>query len=299
MRVLISGASGLVGTALTEALRAEGHTASHLVRPGGSASPGDVPWDPSKGTADVTAMEGADAAVCLSGASIGDRRWSAERKNLLRSSRVDTTRVFVDALAKLSRKPRVFVCASAVGIYGDRGDEMLTESSAPGRDFLSSLARDWEAEAMRAEKTGIRTVIARFGVILSPSGGALPRMLLPFKLGAGGRLGSGKQWMSWIVLEDVVNILRFAMANEGVRGPVNVVAPAPVENSEFTRTLARVLRRPAIFPAPAFMLRLALGEMADALLLSSQRAIPERLRSAGYEFRFSNLEAALSAILRG
>jgi len=176
---------------------------------------------------------------------------------------------------------------------------MLTESSAPGSDFLSSLARDWEAEAMRAEKAGIRTVNARFGVILSPLGGALPRMLLPFKLGAGGRLGSGKQWMSWVALVDVVNILLFALANEGVRGPVNLVAPTPVQNVEFTRVLAKVLRRPAIFPAPAFMLRLALGEMADALLLSSQRAIPERLRAAGFEFRFSDLEEALSADLRG
>jgi uncharacterized protein (TIGR01777 family) len=244
-------------------------------------------------------MEGADAAVCLSGANIGESRWSAERKKVLRTSRVDATHVFVESLGKLSRKPRVFICASAVGIYGNRGDEMLTESSSPGSDFLSSLARDWEAEAMRAEKAGIRTVIARFGVILSPSGGALPRMLLPFKLGAGGRLGSGKQWMSWVALVDVVNILRFPLGNEGVRGPVNVVAPSPVQNLEFTRVLAKVLHRPAIFPAPAFVLRLALGEMADALLLSSQRAIPERLRSAGFEFRFSDLEAALGAVLRG
>jgi len=299
MRVLIAGASGLVGTALAAALRAEGHMVSPMVRSGGNAQQGSVGWDPSKGTADLAAMEGADAAACLSGASIGERRWSPERKKLLRTSRVDATNVFVDSLGKLSRKPRVFICASAVGIYGDRGDEMLTESSAPGSDFLSSLARDWEAEAMRAEKAGIRTVNARFGVILSPLGGALPRMLLPFKLGAGGRLGSGKQWMSWVALVDVVNILLFALANEGVRGPVNLVAPTPVQNVEFTRVLAKVLRRPAIFPAPAFMLRLALGEMADALLLSSQRAIPERLRAAGFEFRFLDLEEALSADLRG
>lgn len=298
MRVLIAGGSGLVGTALTEALRAEGHNVSPLVRSGGSVPPGSMGWDPAKGTVDLAAMEGADAAVCLSGANIGERRWSAERKNVLRTSRVDATNVFVDALRKLGRKPRVFICASAVGIYGNRGDEMLTESSMPGSDFLSSLVRDWEAEAMRAEKAGIRTVIARFGVVLSPLGGALPRMLLPFKLGAGGRLGSGQQWMSWVGLEDVVNILRFAMANEAVRGRVNVVAPGPVQNVEFTRVLAKVLHRPAIFPAPAFMLRLALGEMADALLLSSQRVIPERLRAAGYEFRFSDLEAALKIILR-
>jgi uncharacterized protein len=299
MKVLIAGGSGLVGTALSEALRAEGHTVSPMVRSGGRAQQGSVEWDPSKGTADLAAMEGMDAAVCLSGANIGERRWSAGRKKLLRTSRVDSTSVFVESLGKLSRKPRVFIGSSAVGIYGNRGDEMLTESSAPGSDFLSSLVRDWEAEAMRAEKSGIRTVIARFGVVLSSAGGALPRMLLPFRLGAGGRLGSGKQWMSWAALDDAVKILRFAMTNEGVRGPVNVVAPTPVQNVEFTRVLAKVLRRPAIFPAPAFMLRLALGEMADALLLSSQRAIPERLRSAGFEFRFSDLEAALTAILRG
>lgn len=293
MRVLIAGASGLVGTALAAALRAEGHMVSPMVRSGGNAQQGSVGWDPSKGTADLAAMEGADAAACLSGASIGERRWSPERKKLLRTSRVDATNVFVDSLGKLSRKPRVFICASAVGIYGDRGDEMLTESSAPGSDFLSSLARDWEAEAMRAEKAGIRTVNARFGVILSPLGGALPRMLLPFKLGAGGRLGSGKQWMSWVALEDAVEIIRVAIADERMRGPVNVTAPGPVQNSEFTRVLAKVLHRPAIFPAPAFALRIALGEMADELLLTSQRVIPEKLRGAGYRFRYENLEIAL------
>jgi len=299
MRVLISGASGLVGTALAQSLLASGHKVGRLVRPGAEAQPGDVRWDPSAGTADVASMEGAEAAICLSGASVGEGRWTPERKNLLRTSRLDPTRLFVDSLGKVKDKPRVFLCASAVGIYGSRGDEILTETSAAGNDFLACLARDWEAEAMRAEGIGIRTVMARFGVVLSSRGGALGRMLLPFKLGAGGRLGSGKQWMSWVAEEDVVNILRFAIEREQIRGAVNLVASNPVQNSEFTRVLAKTLHRPAIFPAPAFMLRLALGEMADALLLASQRAIPERLRAAGYEFRFANLDPALRAIVGG
>src|SRR5208282_3435281 len=213
MRVLISGATGLVGTALTEALRAEGHEVGQLVRPGRTARTGDVRWDPVSGSVDVDAVEGVDAVVCLSGAGIGDARWTPERKKVLRSSRVETTRVLVDALGRMRRKPRVFIGASAIGYYGDRGDEVLTESSTAGNNFLADLARDWEAEAMRAESSHIRTVIVRFGVILSTKGGALPRMLTPFKLGAGGRLGSGKQWMSWIALDDVVGIIGGAIAN--------------------------------------------------------------------------------------
>jgi len=297
MKVLISGGSGLVGTALTQALRAEGHTVSLLVRPGGDTSPGNIRWDPVSSFVNVAAMEGVDAVVNLNGASIGGGRWTPERKKLLRSSRVDSTRVLEDALSRMKQKPGVFVSASAIGYYGDRGDEILTESSSSGTDFLSLVTRDWEAEASRAESLGIRTVIARFGLILSAKGGALPRMLTPFKLGAGGRLGNGKQWMSWIALEDVIGALRAAAANEHLAGPVNVVAPNPVQNSEFTRVLASVLHRPAIFPAPAFALRLALGEMADALLLSSQRVEPAQLSANRYAFKFENLEPALHAIL--
>ena len=227
-------------------------------------------------------MEGFDAVVHLSGASIAGGRWTSKRKQVLRSSRVDTTRVLVDALTHLNRPPSVFVCASATGYYGNRGDEVLTESSGYGNDFLAILCRAWEGEAARAAAAGIRTVITRFGVVLSAQGGALPRMLTPFKLGAGGRLGSGKQWMSWIMLEDVVRVLRTAIEDARWNGPVNLVSPEPVRNSEFTRVLASVLHRPAIFPAPEFALRLALGEMADALLLSSQRAVPECLQQYGY-----------------
>ncbi len=297
MKILVSGASGLAGTALTKSFRAGGHTVAHFVRPGGPVAPGDIAWDPSTASVDVAAMEGADIVIHLSGASIADGRWTASRKAVLRSSRIDSTRLVVDALGKMRQKPRVFLCASAIGFYGNRGDEILTEESERGIGFLPMLARDWEAEAIRAEECGIRTVRMRFGIILSARGGALPQMILPFKFGMGGKLGSGKQWMSWIVLEDVVEIVRAMIGDERFSGAVNVVAPNPLRNEEFTRVLARVLRRPAIFAAPAFALRLALGEMADALLLSSQRVQPERLTAMGYAFRNADLEGALRGIL--
>jgi uncharacterized protein (TIGR01777 family) len=295
MKVLIAGGSGLVGTALTASLGRDGHTVSRMVRPGGQAAPGDVQWNPLSALADVPAMEGFDAVVNLSGASIGGARWTSKRKQVLRSSRVDLTRVLVDALAHLKQPPRVFVSASAIGFYGDRGDEVLTEASGHGNDFLSIVCRAWEGEAARAAGSGIRTVIMRFGIVLSVDGGALPRMLTPFKFGVGGRLGSGKQWMSWIALEDVVRVLRAAIDDPSWNGPINLVAPESVRNAEFTRVLASVLHRPAIFPAPALALRLALGEMADALLLSSQRVQPECLQKYGFAFRYENLEAALHA----
>ncbi|HEY6442571.1 MAG TPA: TIGR01777 family oxidoreductase [Candidatus Acidoferrales bacterium] len=297
MKILISGASGLVGKALARKLQEDGHTIARLVRPGGKSSPEDIFWDPMAATVDAPAMEGFDAVIHLSGASIAEARWNPERKAVLRSSRIDSTRVLVDTLSGLKQKPRVFLCASATGYYGNRGDELLTESSEGGTDFLALLARDWEAEARRAELAGIRTVRLRFGVILSADGGALPRMLAPFKYGVGGRLGSGNQWMSWIALEDVMEIMFSAIASSQFSGPVNVVAPNPVRNSEFTRIAAAALHRPAIFSAPAFALRIALGQMADPLLLSSQRAIPERLLAIGYKFRFANLDSSLKNAL--
>jgi uncharacterized protein len=297
MKVIISGGSGLVGAALTESLRSEGHTVARLIRPDGAASAGDIRWDPATGFINLDAMEAADAVVNLNGASIGGGRWTPTRKKLLHTSRVDSTRFLVASLVRLKQKPRVFVSASAIGYYGNRGDEIVTESSAGGIDFLAKLSQDWEGEALRAQSSGVRTVLSRFGIILSAKGGALMQMLTPFKLGLGGRLGSGKQWMSWVALDDVVGILRAALSNEQVSGPVNVVAPNPVQNSEFTRVLASVLHRPAIFPAPAFVLRVALGEMADALLLSSQRVHSERPPAATYAFRYENLEPALHAIL--
>jgi len=296
MKILLSGGSGFLGTSLARVLHQKGHTVGRLVRPGGQRSTGDVAWDPMAATIDSASIEGMDAFVHLSGANIGDARWTRARKALLRSSRVDSTRVLVDALARLRQRPRVFVSASATGYYGDRGDEILAESSVPGTDFLSLLARDWEAEAVRAEHSGIRTVRLRFGMILSVDGGALPRMALPFKWGIGGRFGSGRQWMSWITLEDAIEITRLVIENEAFTGPVNVVTPNPVRNLEFTRALAKALNRPAIFPAPAFALRMVLGEMAEPLLLSSQRVRPEQLLRLNYSFRLSDLAAVLGSL---
>ena len=301
MKILITGSSGLVGTELVRALAREGHTACCLVRPQSKAKsevPGGfkVSWDPTAGELGEATV-GADAAVNLAGASIADGRWTAERKALLRASRIDTTQALVNAVAKMNVRPKVLVSASAIGVYGDRGDELLTEEGRAGTDFLAGLAKEWEAEALKAEALGIRVVLARFGIILAREGGALPKMMMPFKFGAGGRIGNGKQWMSWVTLEDVIGILKFALQNSSVRGAVNVVAPGAVQNAEFTKVLAKTMHRPALFPAPAFGLRIALGEMADALLLSSQRVVPQRLQQLGYSFLFPDLPRALSAVL--
>jgi uncharacterized protein (TIGR01777 family) len=297
MRILISGASGLVGTALDSCLTATGHTVVRLSRSNGPIRSSDVRWDPVSGELDSAAAEGADAVVHLAGASIADGRWTEKRKALLRSSRVDATYRLMAALANLKRKPRIFIAASAIGYYGNRGDEILTESSTPGDDFLANLVRDWEAAEQGAERASMRVVILRFGVILSKKGGALARMLVPFRLGVGGRLGSGRQWMSWVTLDDAVGLIQYALTHEELRGVVNAVAPAPVRNREFTSTLAGVLNRPAVLPAPPFALRLALGEMADALLLSSQRVLPDRLSRLDYAFRHATLTEGLRAAL--
>ena len=302
MKILVAGSTGLVGTALVSALARDGNTVCRLVRPQSKSTASskdgfDVAWNPATGELGGAGV-GADAVVNLAGASIAEGRWTKEQKSLLRTSRIDTTRALVNALAKMSARPRVLVSASAIGYYGDRGEELLTEDSKAGTDFLAGLAQEWEAEARKAEALGIRVVLARFGIILAKHGGALAKMLLPFKLGAGGKLGSGEQWMSWIPLDDVVGILKFALENSAVRGPVNVVAPQAVQNAEFTKVLAKAMHRPAIFPAPAFALRLALGEMADALLLSSQRVRPVVLEKLGYQFLHSELSATLNAVLR-
>lgn len=303
MKILVTGSTGLVGTALVSDLKRVGHTVCRLVRPGTKmeairgAEGFDVRWDPEKGELGGAAV-GADAVVNLAGASIADGRWTTERKKLLRTSRVDSTRALVNALAKMAARPRVLVSASAIGYYGNRGEEVLNEESAPGSDFLSEVAKDWEAEAEKAEVLGIRVVRARFGVILAGSSGALPQMARPFRFGVGGRIGSGQQWMSWIMLQDVVAILQLALENGAVRGPLNVVSAQPVRNVEFTLALAKALHRPALFPAPAFALRLALGEMADALLLSSQRVVPRELERLEYGFLHPDLGTALAAALR-
>jgi hypothetical protein len=256
----------------------------------------NVAWNPATGELGGAGV-GADAVVNLAGASIAEGRWTGARKELLRTSRIDTTRALVNALAKMNARPSVLVSASAIGIYGNRGDELLTEESKPGGDFLAVVTKEWEAEALKAEALGIRVVLARFGIILAREGGALPKMTLPFKFGAGGKLGSGKQWMSWVTIEDVVGILKLAIENTSARGAVNVVGPQAVQNAEFTKVLAKALHRPALFPAPAFALRLALGEMADALLLSSQRVAPQRLEQLGCHFLRPDLPAALESLL--
>jgi uncharacterized protein (TIGR01777 family) len=302
MKILITGSTGLVGTALTQDLQRAGNTICRLIRPGtptqaiGNAQGFDVNWNPATGELGGAAV-GADAVVNLAGASIGDGRWTPQRKDLLRSSRVDTTRALVQALAKMSARPRVLVSASATGYYGNRGDETLTESSQPGNGFLSEIAKEWESEALKAEVLGVRVVRARFGVILSKNGGALPQMMRPFQFGVGGRIGTGKQWLSWITLDDTVAILRLALENATITGALNVVSPQPVTNADFTKILAATLHRPALFPAPAFALRLLLGEMADALLLSGQRAIPAQLQKLNHPFLHPNLPNALVALL--
>ncbi len=305
MRILISGSSGFVGTALIESLAAQGHEIARLVRPGsarknsgGSARAQTVEWDPVAGRFDAAGAEGADALIHLAGASIADGRWNNARKNLLRTSRIDATRHLIGAFSKLQRPPRMVVAASAIGYYGSRGEESLTEASAPGTGLLPALCKEWEAETSRASEIGARVAITRFGIILAAHGGALQKMATPFKLCAGGRLGDGRQWMSWVTLRETVNIIQFALATDGLAGPVNVVSPNPVRNAEFTRVLAKSLHRPAIFPAPAFALRMALGEMADALLLSSQKVMPSRLTDAGYTFLNPDLAGALVEIFR-
>lgn len=295
--VVISGASGLVGSALVKDLASTGTTrVIKLVRPG--AGDGDaVLWDPEGFSIDAARLEGCSAVVHLAGEPIAGGRWNAARKLKIQSSRIEGTHLLVDGLLRLKRPPKVLVCASAIGYYGDRGDELLTESSPAGSGFLAEVVKGWENEAARAAEAGIRVVCVRTGIVLAREGGALKKMLLPFKLGAGGRLGTGRQWMSWIHRDDLVSIIRFAATRDDITGPVNAVSPGPVTNAEFTRELARALGRPAFLPAPAFALKLALGEMAEALLLSSQRVTPARLTAAGHVFKYPRLDAALSQIL--
>jgi len=294
--VLVSGASGLVGSALVPVLRAAGHTVRRLVRPGRPAGSDEIPWDSGRGGLEPSALAGCEAVVHLAGENIAARRWSDAQKKRLRDSRVGPSARLAAVLAAMPVRPRVLVQASAVGYYGDRGDEILTESSPPGRGFLPSLCLGWEQASAAATAAGIRVVHPRFGIILSPRGGALAKMLPPFRLGVGGVVGSGRQYWPWLALDDAVGIVERALADESLRGTVNAVAPQPATNREFTATLARVLRRPAVMPLPAFALRLALGEMGS-LLLESARAVPQRLQEIGYRYLYPNLDAALRHLL--
>lgn len=285
----------MIGTELTTRLADAGHEVVRVRR--GDLGSALVVWRPDEGRIQDGALEGCDAVVHLGGASIGEGRWTASRKRTLRASRIDSTRVLVDHLATLQRKPSVFVCASAVGFYGDRGDEVLTEDAAPGEGFLAELVQDWEREARRAEELGIRVASIRSASVQSLKGGGLPRMLTPFKLGVGGRLGSGRQWMPWISLEDEARAIEWVLTHEELRGPINVASPNPVSNVQFTKALGRQLRRPTLFPLPRPVLRLMFGQLGDELLLFSQRVVPAKLLDSGFTFQYPGIDEALAAAL--
>lgn len=295
LRVLLSGSNGLVGSTLMPMLTTGGHTVLRLAR--ASSARGGIRWEPEAGEIDPSSLEGFDAVVHLAGENIAAGRWTAAQKQKILESRTQGTKLLAGTLAKLKTPPKVFLCASAVGFYGDRGDEVCDESSPRGQGFLADVCEAWEAATEPARAAGIRTVNLRFGVILSSAGGALKKMLPPFLAGAGGKIGSGKQWMSWIALDDVLGAIHHAMMTDTIVGPTNIVAPNPVTNRDFTKILGRVIRRPTIFPMPGFAARLAFGQMADELLLSGQRVLPRKLEAAGYPFRFAELEPALRHVL--
>jgi len=294
MNVLISGATGLIGSALVPELEANGHTVTRLSRSQTGAN--TIRWDPSAGTIDGD-LEGTETVVHLAGESIAQGRWNPQKKRRILDSRVQGTRLLAESIAALPDPPKVMVSTSAVGYYGDRGDEVLTEESAPGTDFLAGVCREWEAAAEPARQAGIRVVYPRLGIVLSPQGGALGTTLPIFKLGGGGKIGSGNQWWSWVALDDVVGSIVHALTDESVEGPVNVGSPNPMTNAEYTKVLGKVLGRPTVLPLPAPAARVMLGEVADALLLASQRMEPARLKDTGYAFRYPQLEGALRHLL--
>jgi uncharacterized protein len=294
-RILVTGVSGTIGGTLVPSLRSQGHQLVRLVR-GPAAGDNQINWDPSAPLL-PEAVSGFDAVIHLAGDSIVGR-WTEEKKKRIRDSRVQGTRNLSEALAKTRNRPRVFIVASAIGYYGNRGDELLREDSASGNDFLSEVCREWEAAVQPAVQAGIRTVQLRTGIVLSSLGGALQKMLPPFRMGVGGNMGDGQQWWSWIHVQDWVGALHHILNTGLLQGPVNVVAPKAATNAEFTKTLASVLSRPAIFPMPAFAARLVFGPMADELLLASQRVEPTKLIASGYPFQYSDLRRALEAILK-
>jgi uncharacterized protein (TIGR01777 family) len=289
-RILVSGVSGPIGSALLPSLKTRGYDVTRLLR-GRSAAAGQIGWDPAVPIS-PDMVSGFDAVIHLAGESIVGR-WTKTKKIKIRDSRVAGTTSLAEALAGAQHKPQVFACSSAIGYYGDRGNEVLNEASKPGIGFLPDVCREWEAATQAAANAGIRTVQMRTGVVLSSKGGALGKMLTPFKMGVGGRIGDGQQWMSWIDIEDMVGAIHHILKSDLLQGPVNMVAPKPVKNVEFTKTLASVLCRPAIVPMPAFAVKLAFGEMGETVLLGSQRVEPTQLVMSGYPFRFTNLRASL------
>jgi uncharacterized protein (TIGR01777 family) len=300
VKILLTGGTGFIGRRLVRRLSADGHALHLLVRPGRTGIGPSVEcsvWDVLAGDPPSAALAGAEAILHLAGEPVA-QRWTPETKRRIRESRVGATRRLVAAIAALERRPQVLVCASAIGYYGSRGDEILTETSPPGQGFLPEVCVAWEQAAAEAEALGLRVVRLRIGIVLGPEGGALARMVPPFRMGLGGRLGSGAQWMSWIHVEDLVDLIRFALVSEDVAGPLNAVAPNPVRNSEFAAILGKTLRRPAAVPTPAAALKLLFGQMAEEVLLASQRVLPQAAGQAGFSFRFPDLEPALRDLLR-
>ncbi|WKW10966.1 TIGR01777 family oxidoreductase [Pseudogemmatithrix spongiicola] len=288
LRIAVTGASGFLGTSLCAFLTTGGHSVLRIGRGRGN----DVHWDPARGQLDASALEGVDAVIHLAGSSVAER-WTSEHKRSIRESRVQSTRLIAQAIAKLTRKPRVLLSGSAIGIYGSRADEVLDESSTLGDDFLADVGREWEAETRAAEDAGVRVVHLRTGIVLNPAGGALAKMVTPFQAGVGGKLGSGAQWMSWISREDWIGAAHHALFTDTVRGAVNLVGPEPVTAATFAATLARVLGRPNLFPVPAFALKTLFGEMAAGTILASQRVMPKALQTSGFAFAHPSLATAL------
>ncbi len=297
MKILVTGSTGLVGSALLPLLSKRGEQVFRLVRTSSPANKNEISWDPESQKMDLKALEGMEAVVHLAGENIASGRWTEEKKTKIRKSRVQGTSFLAGALAQLSMPPKVFVTASAVGYYGNRASEILNERSSSGEGFLAEVCREWEEAALPATQKGIRVVHLRFGMILTPSGGALAKMLPPFKMGAGGYLGKGTQYMSWVSIDDVVHIVAHVIKKETLQGPVNVVSPHPVTNKDFTKILGRVLSRPTLFPMPEAVIKLAFGEMAKELLLASTRVEPAALAASGYSFQHPDLELALRSLL--
>jgi len=291
MKIAIAGASGLVGSVLVPVLEKDGNAVVRLVR--STPKAGEIEWHPNHDSIEPAKLEGFDVIVNLAGENIAAGRWTDDQKRKIRESRVNGTHLISEAIAKLSQQPSAFICASATGIYGDRDDEVLDEQSESGSGFLAGVCREWEMATEPASKAGVRVVNLRFGPIMSREGGMLAKLLTPFKMGLGGKVGSGRQYISWVAIDDAVNAIKLAIDNQSIRGPLNVVSPHPVTNEEFTKALGHVLNRPTALAIPAFAARLTFGEMADEMLLTSQRVMPKRLTAAGYQFQYPELEGAL------
>lgn len=298
MKIALSGSSGLIGSALAKSLLSDSHTVLKLVRPGGPVGAGTVAWNPETAVLDSRALEGVDVVIHLAGKNLASEKWTEENKTAFTTSRVKSTKLLCSRIRQLEKHPQLVIIASAIGYYGNRGGEELTEESSPGEGFLPELTMAWEKASEILADTGIRVVKLRFGVVFSPDGGALPQMIKPFKLGIGGKLGDGSQYVSWVSIDDVIEIIKYTISNDTLSGPINVVSPTAVTNKQLTSVLAKALKRPAVAKIPAFALRIMFGEMADAMLLSSTRVIPGKLLESGYKFKDTDLEDTLSRMIK-